>query len=74
VSLLISTSINGLHTGTYVVAINTNSIGENWVELALLLGSIPSVFYFFVRGLVGLFKQARIRKFDTLSEAFIEVA
>ena len=51
---VISTA-SGLSGGSYGLTIQTNSYGENYLELALEVAALPGAFYFFVslRSLVG---------------------
>jgi hypothetical protein len=50
-------TLNGLYNGQYVVAVNTNALGENDLELALLFFFIPVVSWVFTRGLRGVIRK-----------------
>lgn len=42
-------TINGLRTGNYATVVYTNQLGENGLELVLLLAFVPGVLILFVK-------------------------
>ena len=60
---VISTA-SGLNGGSYGLIIQTNSLGENYMELALEVAALPGAIYFFMslKSLVGGGPEAKTRE------------
>jgi hypothetical protein len=55
-SLWFEATLNGAVNGQYGVAIDTNALGESYVELALFFIFLPAVTWLFTRGLRRILK------------------
>jgi hypothetical protein len=55
-ALWFDATLNGIYNGQYAVAVSTNSLGENDIELALFFLFLPAVTWLFTRGLRRVLK------------------
>ena len=58
-TIWIQSSEQGLWGGIYEVVIRTDVIGENWIELALLLSAFPGVLVIFTRVLLPVLRKKK---------------
>ena len=61
ITIWMSSTIGGIENGNYTfqIVINTNTLGENYVELGLLLFTFPAVLVIMVKIFVKLFRAMR---------------
>ncbi len=57
-SLWFEATLNGSVNGQFVVAIDTNALGESYLELGLLFLFLPVAVWVFTRGLRGLLRSS----------------